>query len=123
MRSRNIKPGFYKSEQLIACSRDARLLFPGLWMLADREGKLEDRPFQIKIEIYPCDDLDVNGLLTELAGGGLIVRYEVDGKKFIKVTGFSRHQNPHHREKELGIPTRPRHRQGKPRESPRLAQG
>jgi len=33
----------------------ARLLYPGLWMLADREGRLEDRPLRIKAEILPYD--------------------------------------------------------------------
>jgi hypothetical protein len=126
MRSRNIKPGFYKSEQLISCSRDARLFFPGLWMLADRGGKLEDRPIQIKIELFPCDDLDINALLKELSGANLITRYELDGKKYIKVNGFCKHQNPHYRERESEIPdppeTKAEQAQDKPQASPGLAE-
>ena len=37
-RSRNIKPGFFKNEHLAECQPLARLLFIGLWTLADREG-------------------------------------------------------------------------------------
>ena len=33
-RARNIKPGFYKNEDLAECSLTARFIFPGLWMLA-----------------------------------------------------------------------------------------
>lgn len=44
MRARDIKPGFFKNDQLADCSMAARLLFPGLWMMADREGRLENRP-------------------------------------------------------------------------------
>jgi hypothetical protein len=33
-----------------------RLLFTGLWCLADREGRLEDRPAEIKAEIFSYDD-------------------------------------------------------------------
>jgi len=46
-RSRNIKPGFFRNEMLAECSPLARLLFAGLWCLADRFGRLEDRPKRI----------------------------------------------------------------------------
>jgi len=137
MRARGIKPNFYKSEKLIQCSPAARLMCPGLWMMADRDGKLEDRPIRIKMEIYPCDDLDVNSLLDELAAAGHLVRYEVDGKKYIKIKGFKKHQNPHHKEKDSAIPepvevkpvpdsgdngSKPRQAPGKPQASPSQAE-
>ena len=57
MRARDIKPGFFKNDQLAECSMAARLLFPGLWMLADREGRLA-----IAVTLFPPDrrryDLD-----------------------------------------------------------------
>jgi len=43
MRSRNIKPGFFKNEIIAEMPTETRLLFIGLWLLADREGRLEDR--------------------------------------------------------------------------------
>ena len=46
-RARNIKPGFFANENLAECDPLARLLFAGLWCLADREGRLEDRPKRI----------------------------------------------------------------------------
>jgi len=46
MRSRNIKPGFFMNELLPEIELLGRLLFIGLWLLADREGRLEDRPLQ-----------------------------------------------------------------------------
>lgn len=104
MRARNIKPGFYKNEELADCSLPARLLFPGLWMMADREGRLEDRPKRIKVEIFPYDDFDVDALLCELAGAGMIVRYQVDGERYIWIPHFLKHQNPHKREKDSDIP-------------------
>ncbi|MCX8018393.1 MAG: hypothetical protein N2690_10910, partial [Rhodocyclaceae bacterium] len=60
MRARNIKPGFYKNEDLAECSVWARLIFPGLWMMADRDGRLEDRPKRIKAELLPFDAVDVD---------------------------------------------------------------
>ena len=48
-RSRNIKPGFFKNEDLLDLPYEYRLLFVGLWTLADREGYLEDRPKRIRM--------------------------------------------------------------------------
>lgn len=55
MRARNIKPGFFKNEDISECSPSARLLFIGLWMLADREGRLEYRPKRWKGELFPYE--------------------------------------------------------------------
>jgi hypothetical protein len=52
-RSRNIKPGFFLNDELAECEPLARILFAGLWCIADREGRLEDRPKRIKAEVLP----------------------------------------------------------------------
>ena len=103
-RSRNIKPGFYKNEDLAECSIWARYIFPGLWMLADREGRLEDRPKRIKGELLPFDSQEAEPLLKELSARGFIIQYEVDGKAYIQITAFKKHQNPHHKEQSSVIP-------------------
>ncbi len=54
MRARSRKPGFFKNEDLAEVGPYAQLLFERLWCLADREGKLGDRPKKIKAEIFPC---------------------------------------------------------------------
>lgn len=107
MRSRNIKPGFYKDEDLVECSIAARLLAPGLWMMADRAGRLEDRPKKIKMEIFPADMIDVEPLLQELHDRKHIIRYTVDGERYIFIPGFIEHQAPHHTEKQSFIPQYP----------------
>lgn len=104
MRARNIKPGFFKNEELAGCSPWARLLAAGLWMLADREGRLEDKPRQIKMEIFPADNVDCDPLLDELWKAGHIIRYECVDKKYIQVVKFLKHQNPHIKEKQSEIP-------------------
>lgn len=103
-RARNIKPGFYTNEDLVECSYPARLLFPGLWMIADREGRLEDRPRKIKMAIFPADALDIDALLSELESNGFIKRYEADGKKVISIPQFLEHQNPHGKEQDSVLP-------------------
>ena len=107
MRARNIKPGFFRNEQLLQVSPLGRLLFAGLWCLADREGRLLDRPLQIKWDILPADDCDVNALLAELAARGFIRRYTVDGTRYIEVTRFLAHQRPHYKEKASVFPPPP----------------
>lgn len=103
-RARNIKPAFFMNEALVELPFEARLLFIGLWTLADREGRLEDRPKRIKMELFPADELDVEGCLTMLAGADLVKRYVVDGVRVIWVRNFKRHQSPHHTEKASVLP-------------------
>lgn len=104
MRARNIKPGFYKNEDLAECSWPARMLAPGLWMMADKEGRLEDRPKRIKGEIFPYDSVDVDLLLNELQQHKHITRYEADGNRYIQINKFSDHQRPHNNEQASVIP-------------------
>lgn len=107
-RSRNIKPSIYKNELLGVADPLLTILFTGLWCLADREGRLEDRPLRIKAEIFPYRDLPLfNGYLTELARLGFIHRYEADGMAVIQVVNFSKHQSPHKTEKESELPEIP----------------
>ena len=54
MRARNIKPGSFKNEDLCEIEPLGRLVLIGLWCVADREGKLEDRPKRIKAELFPA---------------------------------------------------------------------
>lgn len=112
-RSRNIKPGFFKNDQLAECEPLARLLFAGLWCEADREGRLEDRPKRLKADCLPYDECDVDKLLNQLAGRGFIVRYVIEGIGYISIPEFLKHQNPHRKESASTIPAQdkdsPRH--------------
>jgi hypothetical protein len=104
-RSRNLKPSFFTNEQLAECSPLARLLFAGLWTIADRDGKLHDRPRKIRAELFPYEAApDADAWLSELASVGLILRYAVAGERYIKIPGFERHQKPHPAEKPSEIP-------------------
>lgn len=106
-RARNIKPGFAKNEDLAECSIAARLCFALLPTLADRAGRLEDRPKRIKGELFAFDSIEVEPLLAELAKHGFIERYVVDGRGLIQIIAFHKHQNPHHREPESALPPHP----------------
>lgn len=107
MRARNIKPGFFENEYLAELSAHARLLFIGLWCLADREGRIENRPARIHGQLFPYEqDIDVVKLLDELAKchEQFITLYISDGKPYIQVNGFLDHQKPHPNEKSSVIP-------------------
>lgn len=108
-RSRNIKPGFFMNDRLGEIEPLGRLLFAGLWTLADKAGRLEDRPKRIKAAILPYDDCDVDALLDALSSGPdpFICRYEVDGVRVIQVVSWKRHQRPHHQESESVLPACP----------------
>lgn len=110
MRSRNIKPGFFKDEELaqipIEDRFQARYLFAGLWCMADCEGRLEDRTGTIRGELFMHDEevsrAKVHHLLQLLHDRGFVIRYEVHGKKYLQVRNFKKHQNPHINESKKG---------------------
>lgn len=109
-RARNIKPGICKNEDLATCTIQARYLSAVLPCWADREGRLEDRPLRLKIEIFPADDgINVDDLLTELECAGYIIRYEKENTKYIQIVKFSKHQSPHVNEKASTIPAPDEH--------------
>ena len=103
-RARNIKPGLFKNELLVEQSLFVRLLFVGLWTLADREGRLEDRPKRIKLELFPYDSEDTDAALSVLVENGFIVRYQSAGINVIQIVNFLKHQTPHGTEKDSLLP-------------------
>lgn len=112
-RQRMIRPEFFTDEDLTELPPFTRLLFIGLWTLADREGRLKDRPKGIKLAIFPADDVDVDAHLTALHEVGSIRRYEVDGERYIDIPGFITHQRVHPGEAASTIPPFKHHRSAK----------
>lgn len=104
-RQRMLKPEFFTDEDLSAQSLAARLLFAGLWTMADRRGRLKDQPPVIHGALFPFDPaLDVDQILDDLERGGFVVRYAVEGRKYLQIVNFERHQHPHPKEPESAIP-------------------
>jgi hypothetical protein len=107
MRARSLKPSIFKNEYLAVADPLFTLIFEGLWCAADREGRLEDRPGKIHMEINPGRAFEgTERSLEWLAEHGFIDRYEVAGKKYIQVVAFAKHQKPHVNEKPSAIPPR-----------------
>ena len=107
MRARIIKPGFFKNEYLGELDPLARLFFSGTWCLADKEGRLEDRPKKLKAEILPYDNCDAEEIVQSLTDKGFYIRYEVNGNRYIQIANFKEHQNPHPKEAPSLIPPPP----------------
>jgi hypothetical protein len=119
-RVRLLHPTFFTNEELVRLPPLYRLLFAGLWTLADRQGRLEDRPARIKLQLFPLDDMDVDAGLTALEAAKLISRYGKNGHKCIHVINFTAHQRPHPREAESTLPPpTSRRRRGRSKDQPR----
>ena len=103
-RARNIKPSFFLNEDIVELPCEARLLFIGLWTLADREGRLENRPKKIKMSLFPADDINVSEQLSNISKFGFIELYNADDTDVIQITNFVKHQTPHGLEKDSELP-------------------
>lgn len=90
---RGIKPEFWTDDDIVELSIPARLLFIGLWNHACDNGHLQDKSKQIKMRIFPGDDVNCADLLRELDAAGVINR--VDG--WIIIPTLTHHQKPHKR--------------------------
>ena len=94
-RQRMIKPEFFDSESLAACSIAARMAFIGLWVEADDYGRLKAQYTRLKTRIFPYDRMSGGkffSLLKELEGVGCIRGYEVDGEQYIDIPNFAVYQ-------------------------------
>jgi hypothetical protein len=104
VRIRSIKPEFWRSEDVKRLPREIRLLFIGLWQYVDDNGVGIDDYRQIASDLFPIEDDPVevreyvrDGLatLSRLCREGstvpLIARYEIDGKRYLAITGW-KHQ-------------------------------
>jgi len=112
-RIRYLKPEFFSDEDLAEFPFQTRLTFAGLWCWADKSGRLEDRPKFLKCQIFPYDDVDMEGELQKLcqfkiSGQPFIHRYETDGQRYISIPCWDKHQRPHHTEKNSVIPEPPK---------------
>lgn len=100
-RIRTIKPEFFTSDDVVALTPWARLLYIALWCEADREGRLQWKPGTFKRRYFPDDNINIDQVAGELLGQGLVVPYG-DGLAFIPK--FSKHQHVNPRESKSELP-------------------
>ncbi len=94
-RIRTIKPETPESESLGRVSREARLCFLLLFTQADDEGRMRGNAQMLAGRLFPYDE-DAKGLmegwLGALEGEGCIQRYIVDGKAYLQIVEWKKHQ-------------------------------
>ncbi len=92
-RMRALKPEFWHDRKLArSCSRDARMLYMGLWNQADEWARGNGDPAVIKGQVFPFDDVEIEPLLAELCAGGWVVRYDFDGDPYLFLPKLDKHQ-------------------------------
>ena len=101
-RARNIKPSFFSNDLLAEIDPIGRLLFIGLWTIADFKGDIEWREKRIKAQLIPYDNCDVTNIAINLDNSGFIRFYSDSDSTYVNITNFSKHQNPHKNEREKG---------------------
>lgn len=108
MRKRSIWPGACFDEELHEMGDLTWRLFVTLPMMADREGRLEDRPARIKAQLFPFHDNVTTATVEQMLAGlervGKIIRYKVDGSPLIALNSWDQYQSPHHKEAQSRIP-------------------
>jgi hypothetical protein len=109
MRARNVKPALFKNELLGRADPLMTILFVGLWCVADREGRLEDRPLRLCAELFPyrrgVTAKKVEDMLDWLNQHNFVKRYQhADGVRYVQILNFGKHQRPHPNESPSTIP-------------------
>jgi hypothetical protein len=100
MRIRSIKPEFWRSDDITTLSWDERLLFVGMWSYVDDNGVGLDKLSAIVADLF-AGDLERNAPetfarvsrgLDQLSEAGRIVRYTIDGRAYVEISNWDKHQ-------------------------------
>lgn len=100
LRNRMVKADFYGDGDLLRWPRDKRTTYKGLWALAEDSACLEDDVFTWKLMLWasPLDaDITVEVLAEwrdELIEARKLIPYFVDGRRFLFIEPFHRHEHP-----------------------------
>lgn len=107
-RIRSIKPEAVKDPELWDAEVESGLplfrAFVGLWCCADREGRFEWKPRELKLECLPWWDGDFSRVLDALTTRGFLVMYLHEGRRYGFVRSFMKHQSINNRESESALP-------------------
>ena len=94
-RIRTIKPKFWDDSKIGKLTRDARLLYIGLWTFSDDIGVVIGDAIWLKSKIFPYDQIQIQQFdkwITELVTNGFICLLSYKGERFIYLPNFTRHQ-------------------------------
>jgi hypothetical protein len=97
-RIRSIKPEYWADEDFAVSvpNRDARLLYVGLWNLADEHGRVRGDPRYVKGQLFAYDDdltpKMIDALLDELAAARKVQRYRSGSGAYLFLPNLAKHQ-------------------------------
>lgn len=94
-RIRTIKPKFWDDIKLSKISRDARLLFIGMWNFSDDLAVIVAEPVWIKSKVFPYDKLEPEEFekwLVELIKQKFIIPLIYNEETFYYIRTFKKHQ-------------------------------
>ena len=92
---RKIADFFFDDVKIGRISRDARLLYVGLWVFADDMGVVPGDSVWLKSRVFPYDQIQVQQFekwMNELVINGFICLLSYKGERFIYLPTFTRHQ-------------------------------
>ena len=100
MRIRSIKPEFWRSDDISCLHIEDRFLFIGLWSYVDDNGVGKDKLASICADLFAADLFAdsretiarVSRGLQNLSEAGRIQRYTVEGRDFLYVNNWPKHQ-------------------------------
>ena len=94
-RIRTIKPKFFDDLKIGRLSRDARLLYIGLWIFADDCGVIIADMYWLRSKVFPYDQIQMQQFekwIAELVKTGFICLFSYKDEEFIYLPTFTRHQ-------------------------------
>lgn len=95
MPCRIIKDGICRSEDYTGLSLFNRDLFIRLIVTVDDYGRYDARPKILKGQMYPLEQVTEKAIdegLRSMATVGIVQLYEVDGRPFLQLTSWNKHQ-------------------------------
>lgn len=106
---RTVKPELFRHEALFEAEQEyqlpLRLGFIGLFTCCDREGRFRWQPKQLKLDIFPYDEIDMALVLDVLVVRGFIIKYQANDKFYGCIPSWKNHQCINHREIDSTLPS------------------
>ena len=95
-RKRMIDPNIWQSEDFSKLSTLAKLIFIGLFSLADDEGRGRCNPVYLKSTLFPYEEgirsADIDKTLSEISSNMSVVLYSHDGSNYYSLYNWSKWQ-------------------------------
>lgn len=95
MPNRIIKESICTSEEIEALTDQQEVFFYRLMVVVDDFGLMDARLPILKSKCYPLKSIDINSIQANLAvlvAVGLVKLYRVDGKPYLSITNWAKHQ-------------------------------